>query len=297
MTDRKRRTAQLLDTDADLTTWLELLQPRAIDADLTAKLERALEWPRATNADILPVAAADHEPVVTNSHANLERRKEIAKTISLVPRMRARIATMAESADVTLITRQLDTIDAAVTALRALEVEDHDMLVRANEMREGANASTAQTNERTYLQMRDAWLARSRAKRQHLRALEAAALSLDVLTLAAAVIHDHPHPPLKTKTQQDRVNEVLDECERRAAESGEEFNRKQMPGKKEDFMTLCHAYDAELRSIRVLDSFHLYLKDCKWPESAGSQPSAIPLYKKLFPEAPIKPNQTKRGKS
>lgn len=93
----------------------------------------------------------------------------------------------------------------------------------------------------------------------------------------------------KRKTQADRVQDWLTECECRAVAAGESFNRERMPGTKIEFLNLLHALDADLRSIRTAVSLDNYLKPagCTWPNNAGAQPSAIPLYARLFPDASI----------
>lgn len=94
----------------------------------------------------------------------------------------------------------------------------------------------------------------------------------------------------KRETQADRVARWLKDCEQRALTHGEPFDRAAMPGIKAEFLDLLHALDAELRSIETVDSLDRYLSKtgCKWPLSAGKQPSAAPLYARLFPEARIR---------
>lgn len=94
----------------------------------------------------------------------------------------------------------------------------------------------------------------------------------------------------KRETQADRIGNVATECERRAVELRLTFDRSKMPGTKADFLELLHALDADLRSIKTVESLDRYLKGagCKWPLEAGKQPSAVPLYASLFPEAPIR---------
>ncbi|GAB1425957.1 hypothetical protein MASR2M16_31910 [Thauera terpenica] len=94
----------------------------------------------------------------------------------------------------------------------------------------------------------------------------------------------------KRETQADRIGNVATECERRAVELRLTFDRSKMPGTKADFLELVHALDADLRSIKTVESLDRYLKGagCKWPLEAGKQPSAVPLYASLFPKAPIR---------
>lgn len=94
----------------------------------------------------------------------------------------------------------------------------------------------------------------------------------------------------KSETQVDRVARRLTDCETRAAAHGEPFDRENMPGTKAEFLDLLHALDAELWSIKTVDSLDRYLSKtgCKWPLNAGKQSSAAPLYARLFPEARIR---------
>lgn len=96
----------------------------------------------------------------------------------------------------------------------------------------------------------------------------------------------------KRDKQAGRIEHWLSECERRAAELGEPFDRNCMPGKMQDFRDLLHALDAELRSIKSIstlrDNYTKKHKMCKWPANAGAQPSALPLYSRLFPESTIR---------
>lgn len=89
------------------------------------------------------------------------------------------------------------------------------------------------------------------------------------------------------KTQKERIEYWLSECEGRAKKQGVSFDRKSMPGKKAEFLALLHALDADLREIKAVGSLSKYLKQCKctWPADAGTQESALSLYAKLFPEA------------
>jgi hypothetical protein len=93
--------------------------------------------------------------------------------------------------------------------------------------------------------------------------------------------------PAAPKTQKERVEYWLSECERRAKEQNLPFDRKCMPGKKAEFLTLLHALDADLKTINKVESLNNYLKQCKctWPADAGTQESALPMYAKLFPTA------------
>ena len=94
----------------------------------------------------------------------------------------------------------------------------------------------------------------------------------------------------RRETQAGRVARCLTDCETRAAAHGEPFDRKNMPGTKSEFLGLLHALHAELRSIETVVSLDRYLSKtgCKWPLNAGKQPSAAPLYARLFPEARIR---------
>ena len=94
----------------------------------------------------------------------------------------------------------------------------------------------------------------------------------------------------KRETQAERIKQCVTDCEQRAAERGERFDRERMPGTKAEFHNLLHALDAELRSIKTVDSLDRYLSKtgCKWPLNAGKQSSAAPLYARLFPEARIR---------
>lgn len=105
---------------------------------------------------------------------------------------------------------------------------------------------------------------------------------------APAEAHQEDAEPTKPKreTQADRIARWVGECERRAADAGEPLDRRRMPGKKAEFLDLLHALDAELRSIKTVDSLDRYLAGCKW--AGGRQPSAAPLFARLFPEARIR---------
>lgn len=90
----------------------------------------------------------------------------------------------------------------------------------------------------------------------------------------------------KRETQAGRIALYVSECERRAAELGETFDRARMPGTKADFLDLLHALDAGLRTIKSVGSLDRYLNGYQW--EGGRQPSAAPLYARLFPEARIR---------
>jgi hypothetical protein len=94
----------------------------------------------------------------------------------------------------------------------------------------------------------------------------------------------------KRETQTDRVAHWLTECERRAADADKPFERSNMPGTKAEFLDLLHALDADLKSIKTVASLDRYLSatGCKWPLDASAQPSAAPLYARLFPKAHIR---------
>lgn len=108
-------------------------------------------------------------------------------------------------------------------------------------------------------------------------------------TEAATLRSSAPAKP-ERETQADRIRKVLTDCESRAAAANLAFERERMPGQKADFLELLHALDSEMRSIKKIDSLDRYLKDadCKWPLDASAQPSAAPLYARLFPEAHIR---------
>lgn len=91
----------------------------------------------------------------------------------------------------------------------------------------------------------------------------------------------------KRETQAERIGKVATECERRAVELRLTFDRSNMPGTKADFLALLHALDVDFHSIKAVESLDRYLKGagCKWPLDAGKQPSAVPMYARLFPEA------------
>lgn len=91
---------------------------------------------------------------------------------------------------------------------------------------------------------------------------------------------------VKRKTKGDLVEDWLCECERRAKESGETFDRSQMPGTKAEFLELLKALDPDFKSMNEVSSLDRYLKGlCTW--SGGRPPSAKPLYARLFPESRI----------
>lgn len=94
----------------------------------------------------------------------------------------------------------------------------------------------------------------------------------------------------KRETQVGRIKKWVTELERRAADAGEPFDRKRMPGVKAEFLALLHALDVELQSIKGVDSLDRYLRaaGCQWPANARHQPHAVPLYAALFPEARIR---------
>lgn len=91
----------------------------------------------------------------------------------------------------------------------------------------------------------------------------------------------------KRETQAERIKQCVTDCEQRAAELGEPFDRENMPGTKAEFLDLLRALDAGLRSIKTVQSLDRYLKDagCKWPLDASAQPTAAPLYGRIFPDA------------
>lgn len=128
------------------------------------------------------------------------------------------------------------------------------------------------------------WLARQGEEpSEHIRAW------LRPLEHAEAYQEDAAPNKAKRETQADRVERWLKECERRAAERGEAFDRLNMPGTKAEFLDLLHALDAYLRSIKTVDSLDRYLSGrCSWPLDASAQPSAGPLFRRLFPEASMR---------
>jgi hypothetical protein len=82
------------------------------------------------------------------------------------------------------------------------------------------------------------------------------------------------------------VEDVLSECKKRAPSHGLQFDCHNMPGQKKDFFELMQRMDAGFRSMTNIQSLDRYLKGrCKWSLTAKSNPSALPLYEKLFPEA------------
>lgn len=90
----------------------------------------------------------------------------------------------------------------------------------------------------------------------------------------------------KKKTKQEMVVEWLDECERRAAEKGKEFDRRKMPGRKEDFFELLQKLDLEFKSMKSVESLKRYLDgNCKWIVPLRPSLEARALYAELFPEA------------
>lgn len=113
-------------------------------------------------------------------------------------------------------------------------------------------------------------------------------LAADLRAPAPAAVSAPAKP--KRETQADRIRQCVSECEQRAAKHGESFDCERMPGTKAEFLDLLHALDADLRSIKTVDSLDRYLSKagCKWPLDASAQPSAAPLYARLFPEASIR---------
>lgn len=92
------------------------------------------------------------------------------------------------------------------------------------------------------------------------------------------------NPPSK---QAGRVEHWLVECETRAAVRKLPFDRRKMPGTKDDFLVLLHALDADLWSCKTKASINRYLKGrCAWP--GGKQESELMFYASLFPEASLK---------
>lgn len=110
------------------------------------------------------------------------------------------------------------------------------------------------------------------------------------LSLNASHQDDAARAQPTRETQADRIKRCVSECELRAAKHGEPFDHECMPGTKAEFLYLLHALDAHLRSIKTVDSLDRYLSKagCKWPLDASAQPSAAPLYARLFPEARIR---------
>lgn len=86
--------------------------------------------------------------------------------------------------------------------------------------------------------------------------------------------------------QATAVADVLARCETRAAETGEAFDRQEMPGQKKHFLELMRRLEPGFRNMTSIHSLDRYLKgQCKWSIRARSNPDATPLYQKLFPEA------------
>lgn len=142
-----------------------------------------------------------------------------------------------------------------------------------DEARRKRRIELAEEEERARLRVRDEWERERRGA-------------------APAEAHQGRAAPTKPEreTQAGRIARYVRECEHRAAELGETFDRERMPGTKTDFLDLLHALDAALRSIKSVESLDRYLKGvgCKWPLDASAQPSAAPLYASLFPEAHIR---------
>lgn len=89
----------------------------------------------------------------------------------------------------------------------------------------------------------------------------------------------------KRLTQRQRVEHWLMECERRAIDLGEPFDRRSMPGQKADFLKLLHTLDKALQTINTVESLENYTDNlCSWPNNAGHQPVATPFFRRLFPE-------------
>lgn len=85
--------------------------------------------------------------------------------------------------------------------------------------------------------------------------------------------------------QSDRVKKVLQDCRERADKLGEIFDERKMPGQKLDFLQLLHRMDTKLRSVKTVASLDNHLGGlCAWPNDASANTSAIPLYRRLFPE-------------
>lgn len=82
-----------------------------------------------------------------------------------------------------------------------------------------------------------------------------------------------------------RLESILAQLEKRAAGLGEPFSVDNMPGSIRDFHELCRRLDPVFK--HKLDSFKRYTKSgrCKWSLAAKANPSAEPLYRRLFPEA------------
>lgn len=90
----------------------------------------------------------------------------------------------------------------------------------------------------------------------------------------------------RRETRAGRVEHWLHECERRAKEAGETFDRQAMPGTKAEFLTLLKALDPDFSDTNTVPSLERYLTGlCAF--KGGRPPSAIPLYRRLFEEAHI----------
>lgn len=141
-------------------------------------------------------------------------------------------------------------------------------MAAARQAEERRRIELAEEEERARLRVREQW---ERERREAPAAVSA------------------PAKP-KRETQADRIRQCVSECEQRAAKHGEPFDCERMPGTKAEFLDLLHALDADLRSIKTVESLDRYLSKagCKWPLDASAQPSAAPLYARLFPEARIR---------
>lgn len=95
-------------------------------------------------------------------------------------------------------------------------------------------------------------------------------------------------PASKPKGQDSpdaQLESILSELEKRAAALGESFSVDNMPGSIREFHELCGRLDPVFK--HNLESFKRYKKSgrCKWSLAAKANPSAEPLYRRLFPEA------------
>ncbi|NML24588.1 hypothetical protein [Zoogloea dura] len=91
---------------------------------------------------------------------------------------------------------------------------------------------------------------------------------------------------VKRKTKGDLVEDWIRECERRAKDIGELFDRAKMPGTKAEFLELLKALDREFENMNTVSSLETYL-DGRYKWSGGRPKSAKPLYARLFPESRI----------